>query len=83
MTGQYGKIFPPRHCARLLLIVEHGGDPMMARIAMLRALHRSEPWSRRLVWLSSSLELRCCSSRFWAPWRRALAVRASRWAQYA
>jgi hypothetical protein len=27
----------------LMLIGEHGGDPMMAHIAMMRALHRHEP----------------------------------------
>jgi hypothetical protein len=27
----------------LMLIGEHGGDPMMARIAMMQALHRHEP----------------------------------------
>jgi hypothetical protein len=27
----------------LMLIGEHGGDPMMAHIAMMRALHRYEP----------------------------------------
>jgi hypothetical protein len=27
----------------LILIGEHGGDPMMAHIAMMRALHRHEP----------------------------------------
>jgi hypothetical protein len=27
----------------LMLIGEHGGDPMMANIAMMRALHRHEP----------------------------------------
>jgi hypothetical protein len=27
----------------LMLIAEHGGDLMMARIAMMRALHRREP----------------------------------------
>ena len=27
----------------LMLIGEHGGDPLMARIAMLLALHRGEP----------------------------------------
>ena len=27
----------------LMLIGEHGGDPMMAQIAMMRALHRYEP----------------------------------------
>jgi len=27
----------------LLLVVERNGDPMMARIAMLQALHRHEP----------------------------------------
>ena len=27
----------------LMLIGEHGGDPLMARIAMLQALHRDEP----------------------------------------
>jgi hypothetical protein len=25
------------------MIAEHGGDPMMARIAMMRALHRHKP----------------------------------------
>jgi hypothetical protein len=29
----------------LMLIGERGGDPMMARIAMMRALHRGEPKS--------------------------------------
>jgi hypothetical protein len=27
----------------LMLIGEHGGDPMMAHIAMMRALHRDKP----------------------------------------
>jgi hypothetical protein len=27
----------------LILIAEHGGDPMMARIAMMKALHHREP----------------------------------------
>jgi hypothetical protein len=27
----------------LMLVGEHGGDPMMARIAMMRALQRHEP----------------------------------------
>jgi hypothetical protein len=27
----------------LMLICEHGGDPMMAHIAMMRALHRHKP----------------------------------------
>jgi hypothetical protein len=27
----------------LMLVAEHGGDPMMARIAMMKALHRREP----------------------------------------
>jgi len=26
-----------------MLVGEHGGDPMMAHIAMMRALHRHEP----------------------------------------
>jgi hypothetical protein len=29
----------------LLLVAEHGGDTMMPRIAMLKALHRHEPRS--------------------------------------
>lgn len=29
----------------LLLVAEHGGDTMMPRIAMMRALHRHEPRS--------------------------------------
>jgi hypothetical protein len=29
----------------LMLIGEHGGDPMMARIAMMKGLHRHEPRS--------------------------------------
>ena len=27
----------------LMLVGEHGGDPMMAHIAMMQALHRYEP----------------------------------------
>ncbi|MGB6397672.1 MAG: hypothetical protein WBF73_18605 [Bradyrhizobium sp.] len=27
----------------LLLVAEHGGDTMMPRIAMMKALHRHEP----------------------------------------
>jgi hypothetical protein len=27
----------------LMLVAEHGGDPMMARIAIMKALHRREP----------------------------------------
>jgi hypothetical protein len=27
----------------LIIIAEHGGDPMMARIAIMRALHRHKP----------------------------------------
>jgi hypothetical protein len=29
--------------AVLMLVGESGGDPMMARIAMMKALHRDEP----------------------------------------
>jgi hypothetical protein len=29
----------------LLLVAEHGGDPMLPRIAMLKALHRNQPRS--------------------------------------
>ena len=48
MTSHFRRDAVPRRAwwtatELLMLVAEHGGDPMMARIAMMRALHRREP----------------------------------------
>ena len=42
-SDQFGCLLWGRLVVLLMLIGGHGGDPMMARIAVMRALHRDKP----------------------------------------
>jgi IS30 family transposase len=68
MTGQYGKIFRPRHCARLLPIVEHGGEATKGADKSLTWDRGKELTDHRRFTLATKIDVYFCDPQI--PWPR-------------